>query len=216
MAKLLFQTAFTAAGFSAATEVSLAEGQLRADVLVSPKLAIEVQCAPLSWHEFNHRHALYRQIHILDLWIVGQRHYLQQKIKKRQIMFFRRNKRWGSYYLEVEPARNLFRLHYRVRQEPLTRHLVYQTATFALDERGIKQFWHFRPEYKKYKLSPQKQCLYLQRQIKQKSKWGLSIAEQLYCHHLNVDQLPPSLFNTWRQPGEEDNLTKYLRKIKSH
>ena len=52
----------TAAGFPAEVEIPLAEGQLRADVLATAKLAFEVQCAPLSQQEFNHRHQLYQKL----------------------------------------------------------------------------------------------------------------------------------------------------------
>lgn len=79
-AKNLLCTALKANGIKAETEVSLLEQQLRADVLVENKLAFEVQCAPLSEMEFNHRHGLYKNLHIKDIWIVGKRHYLKDKM----------------------------------------------------------------------------------------------------------------------------------------
>lgn len=90
--KNLLKIALMQAKFSAQTEVTLASGQLRADVLASPRLAFEVQCAPLSEAEFNHRHLLYRQNGIKDIWLVGKRHYLTREIKKSQLIFFRENK----------------------------------------------------------------------------------------------------------------------------
>lgn len=211
--KLLLQTAFTAAGFRAETEVVLAAGQLRADVLVYPKLALEVQCAPLSTAEFNHRHRLYKQIGTFDLWIVGHRHYLGNKLKHTQLIFFRENQIWGKYYLEVDQAHSLLRLKYNIWQEPVTRVLHYQTAIFALDEIGLKKLWLFRPQLGTYMLNFNKQKRYLEKQIKQKSKLGLKIAEQLYQHHLTIDNLPEKIFKEWRKPGEKDKVSQYLRSL---
>lgn len=209
--KMTLQAAFTASGFKAQTEVLLAAGQLRADVLVSKNLALEVQCAPLSRDEFEHRHHLYQKINILDLWIVGRRHYLHNQLKKTQLIFFRENKEWGSYYLEIDQAHNILRLKYNVQQEPFTRGLHYQTKNFSLDEFGIKQLWTFKPFLKEYNLDPLTQKRYLARQIKQKSKLGLAIAEKLYQNHLTIDDLPLSVFSQWRKPGETNCLNKFLQ-----
>lgn len=212
LSKLMLQAAFTASGFKAQTEVPLANGQLRADVLVSKNLALEVQCAPLSKDEFDHRHRLYREINILDLWIVGKRHYLQHKLKTTQLIFFRENQKWGSYYFEIDRVHNILRLKYNVKQEPFTRVLRYQTKNFSLDEFGINQLWNFKPDLKKYKLNPLTQKEYLIKQVRQKSKLGLTIAEKLYRNHLCVEDLPLTLFNKWRKPGEIDYISKFLQK----
>nr|WP_240409220.1 competence protein CoiA family protein [Lactobacillus crispatus] len=143
--KMLLKSALTAAGFPAEVEIPLAEGQLRADVLATAKLAFEVQCAPLSQQEFNHRHQLYQKIGVKDIWIVGQRHYLKRRLKRTQLIFFRQNKAWGNYYLEINPQRNRFCLKYNVLEEPVANKLVYQSKSFVLDELGIKEFWSFKP-----------------------------------------------------------------------
>lgn len=208
--KLLLKAAFTALGFDAQTEIPLAEGQIRSDVLVSPKLSLEVQCAPLSLEEYSHRHALYHQIGVLDLWIVGKRHYLKRKLKKTQLIFFRRNKKWGNYYLEVDPNQQILRLKYHILQAPISNNLVYQTQVFSLDEIGIKKFWHFKPKFYNYYLNVENQKQYLTYQIRQSSKFGQRIASQLYEHHLTVDDLPEKVFITWRHPGSKDQITNFL------
>lgn len=212
LSKMLLKSALTAAGFNAQVEIPLADGQLRADVLASKKLAFEVQCAPLSTAEFNHRHNLYKTIGVMDIWIVGQRHYLKRNLKDTQLIFFRKNKKWGNYYLEVNPKRNYFCLKYNVLQEPLTKKLVYQTKYFALDEVDLRTFWNFRPLKRKYVLQKASQREYLIKQIRQKSKLGLRIGQMLYERKMTVTDLPDSLFQVWRDPGEEDSVTKFLRK----
>lgn len=211
-AKMLIKSAFTAIGFDAKTEIPLAEGQIRADVLVSTKFAIEVQCAPLSLQEFSVRHQHYLHENILDLWVVGRRHYLKRKIKHTQLIFFRRNKSWGHYYVEVDPVKQILRLKYNVWQEPLTRKIVYQAKIFKLDESGLKAFWHFKPVKKQFVLNPARQREYLNQQLRQKTKFGRMIAEKLYLRRLNVTDLPDKVFSSWRRPGSEDNISKFLHK----
>lgn len=209
--KMLLKSALTAAGFNAQVEVPLAQGQLRADVLASEKLAFEVQCAPLSDSEFVHRHALYEQIGIIDIWIVGQRHYLKSKLKRTQLIFFRKNENWGNYYLEINPQKNYFCLKYNVLQEPVTNKLHYQTKYFALDEIDMNVFWHFKANKKEYKLDANSQKMYLKKQIAQKTKLGLKIAQQLYEQKMTIMDLPERLFNSWRNPGEENLITQFLQ-----
>ena len=209
--KMLLKAAFTALGFPAQTEIPLANGQLRADVLVSPKLALEVQCAPLSDEEFQSRHYLYRKINILDLWIVGKRHYLQKKIRKAQLIFLRKNKIWGNYYLEVDPYRKILRLKFNILRAALTNEIVFQTAIFTLDEIGIKKLLKFRPIKKQFHLNPNKQKQFLWRQIHEKTKFGKQIAEKLYQLHLTVNDLPEEVFSSWREPHEIDQISKFLK-----
>lgn len=210
--KMLLKAALTAAGFNAEVEIPLADGQLRADVLATEKLAFEIQCAPLSDAEFKHRHSLYRKIGVTDIWIVGQRHYLKQNLKHTQLIFFRKNKKWGNYYLEVNPTNNCFCLKYNVCQEAITRRLHYQNKYFTLDEIGIKQFWQFRPQLRAYTCNPSEQKKYLQRQIKQKSKLGLKVSEMLYQQKISISDLPDSLFTKYRNPGDENIIVEYLQK----
>lgn len=210
--KMLLKSALTAAGFPAEVEIPLAEGQLRADVLATAKLAFEVQCAPLSQQEFNHRHQLYQKIGVKDIWIVGQRHYLKRRLKRTQLIFFRQNKAWGNYYLEINPQRNRFCLKYNVLEEPVANKLVYQSKSFVLDELGIKDFWRFKPFKKEYPLNIATQRKYLRQQIMQKTKLGLKIGEMLYERKLTLDDLPDKVFATWRNPGERDRVSDFLQK----
>lgn len=209
--KRLLKTAFTAIGFDAKTEIPLAEGGLRADVLVSPKLALEIQCAPISLEEFNHRHNLYKTIGVLDLWIVGKRHYLKEKIISTQLLFFRENENWGNYYLEINPKKEILCLKYHVVQEPVTNILHYQRICFKLDDIGIKNFWNFKPKQTTYELKINDQVHYLKKQITQKTHFGLKIAEKLYNQHITIDELPKELFSKWRKPGEIDAVSKFLK-----
>lgn len=210
--KILLQTALAAAGFAAKCEVELAHGELRADVFASSRLCFEVQCAPLSEREFNHRHQLYRKEGITDIWIVGRRHFLQRRLKKTQLIFIRKNTRWGYYLLEILPRQARIRLKYNICEEPLTRQVHYQQASFALDECGMVRLWFFSPRLKEYTFAADKQRQYLQKQLQIKSRLGQKIGELLYQKHLTIDDLPQSLFTNGRPPGAISAVIVYLQK----
>ncbi|MDF7683681.1 competence protein CoiA family protein [Lactobacillus sp. ESL0679] len=210
LSKALLKEALREAGFNAQLEIPLAQGQLRADVLASPQLAFEVQCAPLSLAEFNHRHQLYFEIGVVDVWVVGQRHYLQRQIKKSQLIFFRKNQLWRDYYLEVNPKRKKLILKYNVLLEPVTSRVHYQMMTFALNAQGLQRLWHFRPQLKTYQVNSAEQRQYLMRQLMQKTKIGQSIATALYVKKMTLDDLPEKVFTEMRYVGQLNNVLAYL------
>lgn len=210
LSKELLYTALRKTHFDAQMEASLANGQLRADILASPKLAFEIQCAPLNKSEFRHRHLLYRHLGVKDIWIVGKRHYLEQNLKKSQLIFFRNNQAWQDYYLEINPQQKILRLKYNVLLEPVTNKLHYQIQVFNLNPVGLRNLWHFQPNLQKYQINAQKQKEYLQLQLAQKSLKGMQIAEKLYKKRQTIEDLPSWVFQNFRAVNTCDNVTKYL------
>ncbi|GHV98502.1 competence protein [Lactobacillus nasalidis] len=210
--KTLLKAALTAAGLPARLEVPLADGALRADVLANPGLAFEVQCAPLGQEEFAHRHALYRSIGIKDIWLVGRRHYLGEKLKQTQLIFFRENQLWGSYYLEIHQADSLLRLKYQVQQAPLSQQLVYRQEDFPLDGEGIAALWRFRPLLPPPEAADWlKERQYLDQQLKEKSRLGQKLGELMYLRGYTLADLPQEAFSHWRKPGEPSWLAGFLQ-----
>lgn len=201
LGKTLLQSALAAAGFSAKLEVPLAAGQIRADVLASANLAFEVQCAPLGQKEFAHRHHLYQQSGVQDIWVVGQAHFLKQKLKKTQAIYLRHNQSWQWYFLELVVDQQLLRLKYNLRQAPWSQRLFYQEAVFELDEQGMAALWKFRPLLRQPKLALGQEMRYLQKQIVQKTQLGLRVAAWLYQQHLSPAALLPAFAASWQPPG---------------
>lgn len=208
--KRILTQALRAVHFNAQTEVNLANGQLRADILAASNLAFEIQCAPLNRSEFRHRHFLYRQIGVKDIWIVGKRHFLRQNIKKSQLIFFRRNSFWREYYLEIDPFKKIIRLKYNVLLEPLTNKVHFQEEKFDISAKGLKKLWHFQPSLHKYHVNPKQQRRYLQMQLVHKSLKGMQIANLLYKKRQTINDLPPWVFNSFRRINSPDNVSKYL------
>ncbi len=213
-AKNLLCTALKANGIQADVEVTLLDQQLRADVLVANKLSFEVQCAPLSEAEFNHRHNLYKKLHIKDIWIVGKRHYLKNKLNHSQEIFLRYSRKWQWYYLEINPFNCVITLKYNILKAALSTEVEYAVKTFPLDEKGIFDLFTFTPSGKvKSKFSRiQDQKLYLQKQIAQKSKLGLEIGALLYQLHYSVADIPNELFSKLREPKEQSPIIIFLQK----
>lgn len=208
--KSLLTTALRAAHFDAQMEVQLANGQLRADILASPNLAFEIQCAPLNKSEFRHRHSLYRQIGVKDIWIVGKRHFLGQYIKKSQFIFFRKNKTWHDYYLEINPTKLIITLKYNVLLEPLTNKIHWQKQNFTINASGLKKLWHFKPVIQEYHIDSAEQKEYLKMQLMQKSLNGMKIANMLYQKRQTINDLPPWVFKNLREINAPDNASKFL------
>ncbi|WP_297817257.1 competence protein CoiA [uncultured Lactobacillus sp.] len=211
--KNLLCSALVANGFPAQVEIALANQQLRADILVNSKLAFEIQCAPLSDEEYEHRHHLYQQIKIKDIWLVGKRHYLKGKLKKTQKMFFRYSKAWKWYYLEIDPHNLEIRLKYDVRLEAIKPRVSYLQERFSLDEKGIKNFFSFKPNLNQRKsiCDYHKQYYYLAKQLKEKTKLGLQVGQLLYERGKTIDDLPLELFVNYRTPLEKIAILKYLK-----
>ncbi|QNQ83297.1 competence protein [Lactobacillus sp. PV037] len=212
LAKELMCSSLIAAGYYARTEIPLANQQLRADVLVENNLAFEVQCAPLSQEEFNHRHNLYKAIGVKDIWIVGQRHYLKRSLKKSQKIFLRKSKYWNWYYLEINPFKERITLKYHMHLAPVSNKIFYFQENFQLNELGIKKLFAFKsvvPFSKKVNIKEEQN--FLLNQIRLKTKLGVRVAEALYLNHLTLENLPKEIFQSWREPLEENKILAYLR-----
>jgi competence protein CoiA len=203
MSKCLLKSALTAAGLPAKLEVPLADGRIRADVLASPRLAFEVQCAPLSQEEFAYRNGCYREIGVTDIWVVGHRHFLRRQLNKSQLIYLRENKAWGCYYLEVRPDNHQLSLKYNIWQRPWQNRLFYQQRLFSLDEYGLEKLWHFKPSLVRPQLNPQRQQTFLAEQIRRKTKLGRTAAQLLYENKIQLEEVDVQAFSYWRKPGSQ-------------
>lgn len=211
-AKQLLCASLAGNGLKAEMEVPLANQQLRADVLVYPNLAFEVQCAPLSEEEFYHRHQLYKKIGIKDVWIVGKQHYLNKKIKKSQQIFLRYSKVWDWYYLEIDSFKEKIYLKYQIRLEPLIDNVFFHKKTFPLNEKGMQNLLAFKSKRSiNYRVDSQKQRNYLIRQLRQKTNLGRKIAALMYELHITIDDLPTDVFSNIRLPNEDVAIIQFLQ-----
>lgn len=213
LSKTLLCSALVAYGYPAKMEVVLAQNQLRADVLASNTLAFEIQCAPLSEAEFKHRHSLYTELKIKDIWLVGKRHYLGNYLHDSQRKYLRKSKVWEWYLLEVNPRKMSLRLKYFIELAPNSNQCTYKQRDFSLDEEGIAKLLKFAPEKSFSKNSNyQLQLNYLRKQLREKTKFGRQLGEYLYKLGLKLDDLPENIIVNNRQPDEEKRVINFCKK----
>lgn len=210
-AKLQLKSALCAIGYKAQTEVALANGLLRADVLAAEDLSFEIQCAPLSFKEYTVRHKLYVENKIKDIWIVGKRHYLHQNIKSSQLIFLRENDIWGTYLLEVDSINSYLHLKYDIWQAPIGNRVFYQYQKFPLTDLGLIKLWKFNPKKKMPNIEPDYFRHYLTKQIQQKTNLGMKVAQKLYEQKILQTDLPDFLFKTCHKVGKMSKLEQYLK-----
>ncbi|QNQ81522.1 competence protein [Lactobacillus sp. PV034] len=211
--KKLLCSALVACGYPARMEVSLAFNQLRADILASKKIAFEIQCAPLSDEEYQHRHTLYEKLNIKDIWIVGKRHYLKKKLIRSQYKYLRKSPSWGWYLLEIEPTRQKIHLKYHIQLEANSNRAWFQRKDFKLDEDGLKQLFTFMPPTIPLKLtSLEKGKNYLYRQLRDRTKFGREVGELLYKQKLTLDQIPDQVLMVNRDPFTSKRIVDFLHK----
>ena len=216
LSKKLLYSALVAYGYRARMEVSLAENQLRADILVSKNLAFEIQCAPLSEEEFKHRHSLYADLQIKDIWIVGRRHYLGKKLFKSQQKYLRKSKIWGWYLLEVDSKTMTLHLKYFIELAPNNNKCRYKIENFKLDEQGLNKLFKFDPgKNKVINSNYQNELMYLKKQLNKKTKFGGQIGEDLYFLGLTLENIPKEILIKWREPVEKKRIVEFLEQKKA-
>lgn len=210
--KLGLKAALAACGWPSKIEAVLADGEVRADILASSKLAFEIQCAPLSLSEYRRRHLTYRRLGIQDIWIVGRRHYLKPSLKQSQLIYFRHNEVWGDYYLECDSQKQRLYLRHHVLEEPIRNRLVWKSASFSIDEQGLAEFWEYKAPAKTYSLDARQQKAYLYDQLRRQTRLGLKIGEELYLKGLSIEDLPDAVFGKFRRPGASNCVSQFLQK----
>lgn len=212
LGKTLLCSALVACGYPAKTEVALVQNQLRADILASNTLAFEIQCAPLSETEFNHRHSLYTELKIKDIWVVGKRHYLGGYLHKSQLKYLRNSKAWGWYLLEVNPKKMILRLKYFIELAPNSNRCTYKQSEFRLDEEGVEKLLKYTPKkFSSKNNNYQLQLKYLRKQLREKTNFGRQLGEYLYKRRLKLEDLPEDTLIKNRQPFEEKRTIKFLQ-----
>lgn len=91
-------------------------GQI-ADVFVSERLALEVQCSRLSEKRLIERSQAYQRAGIHVLWLLGEKLWLGKKISPLQEQFLQFSKNMGFYYLELDHKQRLIRLKYLIYRD---------------------------------------------------------------------------------------------------
>ena len=95
-----------------ALEYSLPEIQQVADVLVNEKLALEVQCSPLSQKLLGDRSQGYRSQGYQVIWLLGEKLWLKERLTHLQRGFLYFSQNMGFYAWELDLKKQVLRLKY--------------------------------------------------------------------------------------------------------
>lgn len=114
-------------------EANLSELGQVADLLLGEKLALEVQCSPLSVSRLFERTEAYRRQGYQVLWLLGENLWIKSHLSKlqRHFLYFSRNR--GFHLWELDWKRQVLRLKYLIHQD-LRGRLQYLTQTFPMGE----------------------------------------------------------------------------------
>ena len=100
-----------------ALEYSLPEIQQVADVLVNGKLALEVQCSPLSQKLLGDRSQGYRSQGYQVIWLLGEKLWLKERLTQLQRGFLYFSQNMGFFVWELDLKRKILRLKYLLHQD---------------------------------------------------------------------------------------------------
>lgn len=132
-----------------ALEYSLPEIQQIADVLVNEKLALEVQCSPLSQKLLGDRSQGYRSQGYQVIWLLGEKLWLKERLTQLQRGFLYFSQNMGFFVWELDLKRKILRLKYLLHQD-LRGKLHFQVKEFPYGKGNLLEILRF--PYQKQKL----------------------------------------------------------------
>ncbi|MEJ6348705.1 competence protein CoiA family protein [Holzapfeliella sp. He02] len=193
-------------------EKALPNQKVRPDILIKGRnrqLAIEIQCSPLSEasHQFRHNH--YRQFGLEDIWLVGKKLHLNQRLGKKHIRFLRYQKNLGFYLIELHLDSQEIKLKYQIMRQDFATIARYQVKTVSLTKHGFNQLLSFmktEQTMKNYPPIPLKWDKY-QKELE-------TIKRLAYANGYNVKKLLDECYTSYRQPYFLSSETTAKSKIK--
>ena len=108
-----------------------------ADLLMEDRLALEVQCSPLSKERLRERTLGYRKLGIAVVWLLGKRLFLGTRLSDLQRQLLRFSLYAGFYCWELDLAAQVLRLRYLLHED-LHGRIWGKMRTFPLGEGRLK------------------------------------------------------------------------------
>ncbi|WP_056974366.1 competence protein CoiA [Holzapfeliella floricola] len=179
-------------------EKTISSDKVRPDILIkqkTQKLAIEIQCSPLGEQIHEYRHNYYRQFSIKDIWLVGEKLHLHQRLAKKHIRFLRYQKNLGFHLFELHLNSQKIKLKYHIMRQDLSTKVNYHMQVFGLNSSGINQLIKFVKQDRRIKR-------YQELPIKwHKNQKELETIKHLaYANGYNFKKLLAECYTSYRQP----------------
>ncbi|GFH39812.1 competence protein CoiA [Lactococcus insecticola] len=170
-------------------EYFLSELNQTPDLLVNDRIAIEIQCSPLSVKRLGERTETYRAHGYQVIWLMGRDLWLSDKmtVLKENLTYFSENA--GFYYWELDLTQACLRLKSMIHQD-LTGKIYYHTQTFDFGTSDLLEILRspFQAQRMKKLAVPELKNLpeFIARQLYfQNPKW-LKIQEKYYVNGENL------------------------------
>lgn len=172
-----------------ALEYSLPEIQRIADVLVNEKLALEVQCSPLSQKLLGDRSQGYRSQGYQVIWLLGEKLWLKERLTQLQRGFLYFSQNMGFYVWELDLKKQVLRLKYLLHQD-LRGKLHFQVKEFPYGQGNLLEILRF--PYQKQKLprfavvQDSTICHYIRQQLYYQTPYWMKKQEEAYYQGDNL------------------------------
>lgn len=154
-----------------------------ADLLVDEKLALEVQCSPLSIERLQERTLSYRQHGYQVLWLLGRKLWLKDSLTRLQKDFLYFSKNMGFHLWELDQEKQVLRLKYLIHED-LHGKVQYKTKNFPFGHSQLLDI--LRLPFQKQEMNsflaqqdPQI-CNYIRRQLYYQQPRWMRLQAQLY------------------------------------
>ena len=154
-----------------------------ADLLVDKKLALEVQCSPLSIERLQGRTLSYRQHGYQVLWLLGRKLWLKDSLTRLQKDFLYFSKNLGFHLWELDQEKRVLRLKYLIHED-LHGKVQHKTKNFPFGHGRLLDI--LRLPFQKQKMNSflvQQDphiCSYIRRQLYYQQPRWMRLQAQLY------------------------------------
>ena len=154
-----------------------------ADLLVDEKLALEVQCSPLSIERLQERTLSYRQHGYQVLWLLGRKLWLKDSLTRLQKDFLYFSKNMGFHLWELDQEKRVLRLKYLIHED-LHGKVQHKTKNFPFGRGrllGILRLPFQKQEMNSFLAQQDPHiCNYIRRQLYYQQPRWMRLQAQLY------------------------------------
>lgn len=160
-----------------------------ADILINKKLALEVQCSPISCELLRERSDGYRSLGIQVLWLLGEKLWVRDRLTQLQRDFLYFSNNMGFHIWELDHKRRVLRLKYLLHQD-LKGKLHYQVKEFPYGKGNLLEI--LRIPYQQQKLTTfsveqdANICRYIQKQLYYQNPYWMRQQAKAYLRGENL------------------------------
>ena len=160
-----------------------------ADIFINMKIALEIQCSPISCDLLRDRSNGYRRLGIQVLWLLGEKLWLRERLTKLQRGFLYFSNNMGFYLWELDHKRQVLRLKYLLHQD-LKGKLHYQVKEFSYDKGNLLEI--LRTPYQQQNIitfsveQDKNICRYIQKQLYYQNPYWMKQQAQAYLRGENL------------------------------